>query len=164
MNGNWAIPVIVSILILGTLGLTQVFAVTEDAKLTASDAAAGDAFGRSVAVSGDTVVVGSNSDGGAGFNSGSAYVFTRSGTTWSQQAKLTASDGAFFDQFGFSVAVSGDTIVVGAPFNNDAGSASGSAYIFTLSLDDDDDDDEEDDDDDEEDEEEDDDDEDDEDD
>ena len=49
-----------------------------------------------------------------GGNAGSAYVFVRSGTTWSEQAKLTASDAADDDSFGYSVAVSGDTAVVGA--------------------------------------------------
>jgi len=57
LKGIWVVPVIVSILILGTFGLLQVFAVVEDAKLTASDAEARDQFGVSVAVSGDTVVV-----------------------------------------------------------------------------------------------------------
>ncbi|HEX9696866.1 MAG TPA: FG-GAP repeat protein [Actinomycetota bacterium] len=106
-------------------------AVTEEAKLTAIDAAAGDRFGRSVSVSGDTAVVGSYFDDDAGSESGSAYVFTRSGTTWTQQAKLTASDAAAGDQFGFSVSVSGDTAVVGSLLDDDAGSNSGSAYVFT---------------------------------
>jgi len=64
----------------------------QEAKLGASDAAAGDEFGWSVAIDGETAVVGSVSDDDAGNFSGSAYVFVRSGTTWSQQAKLTASD------------------------------------------------------------------------
>ena len=102
----------------------------EDAKLTASDAAAGDQFGRSVAVSGDTIVMGAYKDNDAGTSSGSAYVFVRSGTTWTEGAKLTASDAAAFDQFGFSVAVSGDTVVVAASGEGDAGSRTGSAYVF----------------------------------
>lgn len=75
------------------------------------DLAAFDEFGSAVAVSGDTVIVGArrqNSDQGA------AYVFLRSGTTWSQQAKLTASDSAVGDGFGAAVALSGDTAVIGA--------------------------------------------------
>ena len=88
-------------------------------KLTAGDAAAGDFFGIHVAISGDTMVVGaSGDDDETGPNRinfiGSAYVFVRSGTTWTQQAKLTASDGAAGDFFGRGVAVSGNTIVVGA--------------------------------------------------
>jgi len=105
---------------------------TQQAKLTAaSDAAAGDQFGYSVAVSGDTALVGSIHDthqGGA--DAGSAYVFIRAGGVWTQQAKLTASDAAAGDLFGCSVAVSGDTGVVGADSDDDAGTSTGSAYVF----------------------------------
>ncbi|MFQ5424381.1 MAG: thrombospondin type 3 repeat-containing protein [Phycisphaerae bacterium] len=103
---------------------------SQAAKLTAADAAAGDQFGESVAISGDTVVVGARFDGDAGAKSGSAYVFVRNGATWTQQAKLTASDAASMDFFGESVALSSDTIVVGASGNDDGGSNSGSAYVF----------------------------------
>jgi hypothetical protein len=108
---------------------------SQQAKLTAGDGAASDRFGSSVAVSGDTAVVGVAADDiGANSNQGSAYVFTRSGTTWSQQAKLTAGDGAAFDEFGDSVAVSGDTAVVGALFDAiGANIQQGSAYVFTRS-------------------------------
>ncbi len=84
-------------------------------KLTASDGAAGDYFGSSVALSGDTALVGAAGDDvGVNTDQGSAYVFVRSGTTWTQQAQLTASDGAAYDHFGSSVALSGDTALVGA--------------------------------------------------
>jgi hypothetical protein len=108
---------------------------SQQAKLTASDGAESDVFGISVAVSGDTAVVGASQDDiGANGNQGSAYVFTRSGTSWSEQAKLTASDGAAIDVFGFSVAVSGDTAVVGAPQDDiGANTDQGSAYVFTRS-------------------------------
>jgi len=106
---------------------------TQQAKLTASDAAAGDYFGYSVSVSGDTIVVGAFMDDAGGNQSGSAYVFIRSGGTWSQQAKLTASDGAAYDHFGRSVSVSSDTVVVGAAYDDDGGSSSGSAYVFIRS-------------------------------
>ena len=99
---------------------------TETAKLTASDRVVGDWFGQSVAVDWDTVVVGASEDDG----SGSAYVFTKAAdSVWTdatQTAKLTASDGDDFDEFGKSVAVDGDTVVAGAP-NNDG---YGSAYVF----------------------------------
>ena len=108
---------------------------TQQAKLTASDAAAGDQFGRSVSISGDTALVGAVGDDDAGSDSGSAYVFVRSGTTWTQQSKLTAGDAAAFDFFGFSVSISGDTVLVGAQGDDDAGTASGSAYIFELAVD-----------------------------
>ena len=108
----------------------------QQAKLTASDAAGGELFGSSVALDGDTAVVGANFDSDAGFASGSAYVFVRSSGAWSQQAKLTASAAAMGDQFGKSVSISGDTVVVGA--NGDdtaAGADAGSAYVFDLLAD-----------------------------
>ena len=102
-------------------------------KLTAADTAAVDNFGMSVAVSGDTAVVGAHLEGGT--NAGSAYVFVRSAGTWAQQQKLTASDAAANDNFGASVAVSGDTAVVGAPFDDiAAGTDAGSAYVFVRSA------------------------------
>ncbi|MFQ5493855.1 MAG: FG-GAP repeat protein, partial [Phycisphaerae bacterium] len=107
--------------------------VNEDTKLLASDGMAFDWFGASVAISGDTIVVGARLDDENGSDSGSAYVFVRSGTGWSEQAKLQASDGAAFDRFGTSVSISGDTIVVGSPFSDDNGSLSGSAYVFVRS-------------------------------
>src|SRR3989304_1057522 len=84
-------------------------AATQQAKLTAGDGAAFDYFGERVSVDGDTALVVAMFDDDKGTDSGSAYVFVRSGTTWSQQAKLTAGDGAAGDQFGVSVSVHGDT-------------------------------------------------------
>ena len=72
----------------------------EEQKLTASDAATNDGFGVSVAVSGDTALVGAYANDDAGTDSGSAYVYVRSGTVWTQQQKLTADDDAAGDQFG----------------------------------------------------------------
>ena len=106
---------------------------TEQQKLTASDGAEDDRFGDTVALDGDTVVVGARLTDELGPDSGSAYVFVRSGTTWTQQQKLTASDGASDDRFGYSVAVDADTAVVGAPLTDDLGSNSGSAYVFLRS-------------------------------
>ena len=106
---------------------------SEQAHLFASDAAEFDRFGRSVAISGDTIVVGALDAAGDPFT-GSAYVFVRSGTTWSEQTHLLPSDGADSDDFGISVAISGDTIVVGAKFDDTAGGANaGSAYVFVRS-------------------------------
>jgi hypothetical protein len=104
-------------------------------KLTAADGAADDNFGISVAVSGNTVLVGAHVDDvGANTDQGSAYVFTRFGTTWSLQQKLTSSDGAAGDFFGASVALVGDTAVIGA-FLDDVGSNldQGSVYAFQRS-------------------------------
>jgi hypothetical protein len=109
--------------------------LSQEAKLTAGDAASDDQFGAAVGISGETAVVGAPvDDTAAGPNAGSAYVFVRSGTSWSQQAKLTASDAAVFDLFGRALAVSGDTVVIGAPSDDtDAGREAGSAYVFVRS-------------------------------
>ena len=114
-----------------TIERYQLFQVAQSAKLTPSDGAAGDYFGRSVAVDGDTAVAGAVFDDDNGSWSGSAYVFTRESGVWNQGAKLTPSDGASGDYFGWSVAVDGDTAVAGAVFDDDNGSESGSAYVFT---------------------------------
>jgi hypothetical protein len=127
---------------------------SQQAYLKASNAGAGDEFGTSVAISGDTIVVGATSEdstapgvnGNGADNSGSgcgaAYVFVRSGTTWSQQAYLKASLPQSGDDFGISVAISGETVVVGAE-SEDSGAAgvdgneadssapgAGAAYVF----------------------------------
>jgi hypothetical protein len=104
------------------------------AKLLADDGGAeGDGFGGSVAVAGDTAVVGAHGRADKGEWSGAAYVFVRSEATWSQQAKLLADDGAEDDRFGASVAVAGDTAVVGAPGRIDKGRWLGAAYVFVRS-------------------------------
>ena len=110
---------------------------TETAKLTAFDGAAFDFFGRSVAVDGDTLVVSAIGDDDNGERSGSAYVFTKpTSGDWAdatETAKLTASDGGRFDYLGLSVAVDGDTVVVGAPHEDESGSDAGSAYVYEVS-------------------------------
>jgi uncharacterized repeat protein (TIGR01451 family) len=104
---------------------------TQQQKLLASDEGPGDQFGYSVAIDGDTLAVGANSDDtAAGADVGAAYVFVRSGTTWTEQRKLLASDGAPFDNFGVSVSVSAETAVVGA-YGDDV--STGSAYVFVRS-------------------------------
>jgi len=112
---------------------------TQIAKLTASDGAADDYFGRSVSIDGDTIVIGSPNEDVYGSNSGAAYVYTRNTagsltSGWTQRAKLTASDGAAGDYFGHSVSIDGDTIVIGAWYDTDQGSHSGSAYVFTRNT------------------------------
>jgi hypothetical protein len=99
--------------------------------LVASDGQAQDWFGYAVSISGDTIVVGAYGDDAKGSQSGSAYVFIRSGGSWSQQDHLVADDGTMNDGFGNSVAISGDTIVVGAAADSTgAASQAGSAYVF----------------------------------
>jgi hypothetical protein len=130
---------------------------TQQAYLKASNTGAGDLFGASVAISGDTVVVGAYAEDSAasGVNgnqasnsatdSGAVYVFVRLGSTWTQQAYLKASNTGASDLFGNSVAISGDTVAVGAHTEDSAATgvngnqadnsafASGAAYVFVRS-------------------------------
>jgi len=104
---------------------------SQTARLWASDNADGDHFGTSVAIDADTIVVGSPDDDDDGSNSGSAHVFERSGDQWQEVAKLTAADAAAGDSFGYSVAVAGDRVVVGAMLDdNDNGVDAGAVYVF----------------------------------
>jgi hypothetical protein len=100
-------------------------AVTQQAAFTG----AGDAFfGYSVAIDGDTAVVGALNDNA---NKGTAYVYVRSGTTWSLQQSLSAADGAQNDEFGYAVAISGDTVLVNA---SGKANGQGAVYAFTRSA------------------------------
>ncbi|MBI2924978.1 MAG: HYR domain-containing protein, partial [Verrucomicrobia bacterium] len=103
---------------------------TEQQKLTASDPAEDDEFGFSVAISGDTVLVGAFDDDETGVNSGSCYVFVRNGATWTQQQKLTGSDTTIGNSFGRSVAINGNRAAIGAENHNVAGFSSGAVYVF----------------------------------
>jgi trimeric autotransporter adhesin len=128
---------------------------SQEAYLKASNTDPGDQFGHSVAIDGNTIIVGANyerssfngvntvqSDDSAA-NAGAAYIFTRTGSTWSQQAYLKAFNTGAEDRFGESVSISGDTAVVGAWFEsssstgvngsglNNLSSQSGAAYIFS---------------------------------
>jgi hypothetical protein len=123
--------------VLGSLSAPASAQPAQEAKLTASDAAANAFFGGSVAISGDTAIMGADADfddGGTELNPGAAYVFLRSGVNWSQQQRLTASDGAASDHFGFAVGVDGDTAIVGARRDDNAGGTNaGAAYVFVRS-------------------------------
>ncbi|TLM67720.1 MAG: hypothetical protein FDZ70_10105, partial [Actinobacteria bacterium] len=98
----------------------------EQQKLVASDGLAYDYFAHDVAISGDTVIISAHTDDKLGFDTGAAYIFTRSGTTWTQQQKLQSSLPQIQEYFGYSVSIDGDTAVIGAY-------GSGSAYVFTRS-------------------------------
>jgi RHS repeat-associated protein len=108
---------------------------SQAAELTASDGAAGDAFGTSVSLNGATALIGApghSVSGNAG--QGDAYVFTGSGSSWSQAAELTSSDGAAGDAFGTSVSLGGTNAVIGAPSHAVSSNAGeGDAYVFTGS-------------------------------
>ena len=130
---------------------------SQQAYLKASNTGASDSFGNSVAVSGDTVVVGASGEDSSAngvngnqaddsaFNAGAAYVFVRSGSVWSQQAYLKASNSDPFDSFGMSVAISGNLVVIGALQEasnstgvngnqaNNQGTSAGAAYAFVRS-------------------------------
>jgi len=104
----------------------------QQAKLTAPDAASGDRFGGAVSVSGDTALVGAAS---ANQSKGAAYVFVRDRGNWSQQTKLTAFDGSTSDSFGISVAISGNTALIGALFDAVGPNfGQGSAYAFVRNA------------------------------
>lgn len=116
----------------------------QEAYLKSSNSDAGDHFGSPVAIDGDTLVAGATNDEGSGTETGSAYVFVRNGGVWTEQARLNATAFGERDNFGSSVAISGDTIVVGAPsedgsatgvngvVDNDGNNA-GAAYVFSRS-------------------------------
>ena len=112
----------------GSAHLFDVSTGQELFKLTASDAASGDQFGTSVALSGNVAIVGARKDDDGGKDSGSAYLFDVA--TGQELIKLTASDAAAGDRFGISVAISGNTALAGALFDDDGGFGSGSAYLF----------------------------------
>jgi cbb3-type cytochrome oxidase subunit 3/alpha-D-ribose 1-methylphosphonate 5-triphosphate synthase subunit PhnH len=110
-----------------------------ETKITASDGASSDSFGKSVAIDGNTLVVGALYDDDNGNDSGSVYVFNGtfgSGNTDTEdpitETKLTASDGGQYDYFGFSIAIDGTTLVVGALLDDDKGPDSGSVYVYDL--------------------------------
>ena len=112
-------------------GSAYIFDLTGNqlAKIKASDGAINDYFGCSVAVGSGRICVGAFADDDDGSASGSAYIFDLDGT---QLTKITASDAAAGDNFGFSVAVGSGRIVVGARRDDDSATSSGSAYIFDL--------------------------------
>lgn len=107
---------------------------TLQAQLSAFDPKPFSNYGRAVAIDGDTVVVGANGADGVASSTGAAYVYTRTGAVWTQQAKLIAADGEGFSDFGMAVALSGDSVVVGAPsmFINGE-NVVGAAYTFVRS-------------------------------
>lgn len=103
----------------------------KEALLTASDASSLDYFGGSVSISGDYAIVGASGAEDYGIRSGAAYVFRRDGSTWIEEARLTASDGAAYDWFGSSVSISGDYALVGAyAYHPGVFDGIGSAYLY----------------------------------
>ncbi|EJK71518.1 hypothetical protein THAOC_07033 [Thalassiosira oceanica] len=99
----------------------------------APDGAADDWFGEIVDIHEDTIVIGAYGESDNGEVGGSAHVFVRSGNEWNHQDKLLSPDRAADDSFESSVTIYGDTIVVGAPLDDDNGFHSGSAHVFVRS-------------------------------
>jgi len=116
---------------------------TQEAELQSTDLASGDAFGTKVAIDGDTIIVGAQNEShyvasyGSDQSVGAAYVFTRSGTTWTQEAKLQVAPETYLapgDKFGDNVAIEGDTAVITASRHHYNGTSdTGAAYVFTRS-------------------------------
>jgi hypothetical protein len=126
-------------------GKVYVFARTgtmwsEQQKVEAGDAAAGDLFGSSLCVDADTLVVGACADSSPAVSAGSAYVFTRAGTMWTQQQKLVAPDAEASGAFGEQVTLHGDSLVIVAPFSdsvvgvNLGGTDVGGAYTYSRTA------------------------------
>ncbi|MFQ5807182.1 MAG: FG-GAP repeat protein, partial [Phycisphaerae bacterium] len=108
------------------------------AKLSADDGASWDGFGRSVALDADIAVIGAPTDDDPSDNAGSAYVFDRNADgAWDQVGKFTIGNAAPSDLLGSSVAISGNTAIVGACQDDDHGTDSGSAYVFAVGPDED---------------------------
>ncbi len=105
---------------------------TQEAKLTPEDGYQNDFFGQSVAIYGDKVVVSSHFNNSCGDNTGAAYFFTRNGDTWTESIKVAACDAEDYDSFGSSVDIYENQAIIGSFGDDDNGSASGSAYIFTY--------------------------------
>lgn len=109
----------------------------QQTRLGAGDGAKGDQFGAALGLSGDALAVGAPlHNGAAGVAAGAAYLFGRSGSTWQPFDALAAGDAGAGDQFGAAVALSGDTLALGAPYANDVavGNDTGAAYLARLSL------------------------------
>lgn len=124
------VPLLAALAAASALGMASGVQAPRETKILPSDPAVGAQFGRSVAMDGDILVVGAWYDDDKGPSSGSAYVYRREGSGWAQEAKLTASDGAAGDRFGFSTAIDADTIVIGSRYDDHAFVDAGSAYVF----------------------------------
>ena len=124
----------------GLLDVGSVYAYTFDGsqwverqRISPSDPSQSQRFAASVAVDGDTLIVGASQDDAAGNSSGAAYAFEFDGVVWKEQQKLVGGDSTNSDFFGISVAVDDNILLVGATGDDDQGSSSGSAYVFVRS-------------------------------
>lgn len=99
---------------------------------TAPDAQSGDAFGQSIALTKNHLVIGAPRNDALGNDSGAAYIYKREKDSWRFQTKITASDGVAGDLFGISVAIDGNTILVGADLHDEKAENAGAVYVYTL--------------------------------
>lgn len=120
-----AVPALIACVVSSVPLIASGGSVTQQAHLTPADSHLGQEFGRSIAVDGDTLVIGASRDQAAGVWAGAVYVYVRSGTAWSLQTKLVPSDLTQGNFLGRAVAIEGDTLVAGAP-----GQSSGAVYVF----------------------------------
>jgi hypothetical protein len=102
----------------------------EEARLRGADIDWNDAFGRRVAIEGDTILIGAPRDDTAGSDAGAVYAFRRDGDTWVEQVELTGGDTQENDRFGSGLSLSGNRAIIGAPGHDGALSATGAAYVF----------------------------------
>lgn len=99
---------------------------------TAPDAKPGDVFGQSIALTENFLVIGAPRNDSLGVDSGAAYIYKRESGIWLYQAKIKASDGAAGDLFGISVAIDGNTILVGADLNDEVAQEAGAVYVYVF--------------------------------
>lgn len=99
---------------------------------TAHDAKPGDAFGQSIALTTNHLIIGAPRNDALGNDAGAAYIYKRENDTWRYQTKITASDGVTGDLFGISVAIDGDTILVGADLHDEKAENAGAVYVYVL--------------------------------
>ncbi|MBL9118446.1 MAG: FG-GAP repeat protein [Phycisphaerae bacterium] len=102
----------------------------QEATLLAADGSADDRFGGAVSIDGDLIAVSSLFEDGAATDAGAVYLFRFNGSIWAPEAKLVAPDAGSFDQFGWSISVEQDRLLVGARHDDDGGLDAGSAYVF----------------------------------
>ena len=137
-NHRFATAVVVAAGVLGAATMVSAAHATDPdwqvttSKLTPADSVAGQRFGRAVAASGDRILIGALEDAENGTSAGAAYVYEFDGGAWSQQAKLLPGDPNEFQRFGWSVALDGDTAVVGVPHDDEAHFDAGAVYVFSY--------------------------------
>ncbi|MGB0372044.1 MAG: InlB B-repeat-containing protein [Opitutales bacterium] len=105
---------------------------SEDAAIDAGEGGNSTVFGSSISLQGDLAAIGAKDDHDNGLSSGAVYIFRQSGGTWSEEAKLLASDGAASHEFGFAVALDTDTVLIGDPYDSVIDTRNGSAFVFVY--------------------------------